>query len=217
MKIMLFLFPIEEYIKMLCEDRPEVLDLLNESINTRYREKGYNIVFLTFKNKPIYGVNIFPNDKIIESNITFEEHITPIEKDENGKDKYQYSSNDYIEKSIGNFEELIVCGFHVQDCVMRVANHFYNINHNTLVDEELTNFFGTLSRRFYFNPAKYNLANRLTYDEAEDMLMHRKPYFERSMEPYFHTDKFKSDFTVEECMNKLLEIKEQKRQNRVRR
>ena len=77
---------------------------------------------------------------VIESNITFEEHITPIGKDENGEDICRYTSNEYLKQLLGEFEELVVCGFHAQDCVMKVAEYFYNINNSTIVDEELTNF-----------------------------------------------------------------------------
>lgn len=218
MKKLLFLYPIEEYMQSLWKHRPEIYNLLNDTINERYRQKGYQIVFVTFKNKQVFGVNICDGDRVIESDITFEEHTTPVGKDENGKDIYKYSSNECLKSSLGEFEELTVCGFHAQDCVMKVAEYFYNINNSTIIDEELTNFFGTLSERSYFSKGKYNLANRLTYDKAEDMLMYGKEvmtkfahYKERFTKPYFHIEKFNSDFTLEECMSKLQRIEENKK------
>lgn len=210
MKKLLFLYPIEEYMESLWRNWPETYNLLNDTINSRYRSKGYQIVFLTFKGKPTFGLDVNERDKVIETDITFLEHITPIGKDNDGNDVYQYPSNDNIEKSLGDFEELVVCGFHVQDCVMKVAAHFYKKNKSTLVDEELTDFFRNLSKRFYFDKEKYNLANRLIYDKAEDMMMYGEEfmtslphYKERYCQPYFHTDGFKSDFTLEECISKL--------------
>lgn len=198
-----------------------MFDLINQIINERYRTKGYMVLFLTFKNKPTYGVRVYENDKIIESDITFEEHITPIGKDEDDKNSYQYTSNEYIHQLVGEFEELIVCGFHAQDCVMRVADYFYAINNRTIIDEELTDFLSVLSNRFYFNSERYNLANRLTYDKAEDMLMYNKPlvtkfkhYVDRYEKPYFHVKQFESDFTLEECMKRLVEIEETKKHSR---
>ncbi|NLL45158.1 MAG: hypothetical protein GX247_05810 [Mollicutes bacterium] len=99
-------------MQILWKHKPQVYSLLNETIDERYRKKGYQIVFLTFKNKPVFGVNVTNNDMVIESNITFEEHITPIGKDENGEDICRYTSNEYLKQLLGEFEELVVCGFH---------------------------------------------------------------------------------------------------------
>ncbi|MDD4298578.1 MAG: hypothetical protein PHS98_02995 [Bacilli bacterium] len=219
MRKLLFLFPIEEYMQLLWGYKPQIYDLLNETINERYRQKGYQIVFLTFKKKPTFGITVLNTDKVIEGDITFEEHTTPIGKDENGKDIYRYTSNEYLESLLGEFEELVVCGFHAQDCVMRVAEYFYSLNNATVIDEELTDFFGILSKRFYFNKGKYNLANKLIYDRAEDIVLYGKEILTRSVnynkmfaKPYFHAERFEADFTLEECMSKLQQIEEVKRQ-----
>ena len=218
MKKLLFLHPVEEYMEFLWRHNPETYDILNKAIDERYRQKGYQIIYVTFKNKPIFGVKIDNNDRIIETDITFEEHTTPIGKDEKDKNIYRYPSTKHLQKLLGNFDELVVCGFHAQDCVMRVAEYFYRLNKSTIVDEELTDFLRPLSKRFYFDVGRYNLANRLLYDKAEDMLMYGKEfminfshYKERYSKPYFHVDSFKSDFTLEECMTKLTEIEEKRR------
>lgn len=208
-------------MQILWKHKPQVYSLLNETIDERYRKKGYQIVFLTFKNKPVFGVNVTNNDMVIESNITFEEHITPIGKDENGEDICRYTSNEYLKQLLGEFEELVVCGFHAQDCVMKVAEYFYNINNSTIVDEELTNFFGNLSKRFYFKKEEYNLANKLTYDKAEDIFLHGKKlttnffdYIKRYAKPYFHVEKFKAAFSLEECFGILQQMEEERKKGK---
>ena len=218
MKKLLFLYPIEEYMEFIWRHNPEMYDILNKIIDNRYRKNGYQIVYVTFKNKTIFGVNIDINDRVIETDITFEEHTTPIGKDEKNKNIYKYSSAEHLQISLGHFDELVICGFHAQDCVMMIAEHFYKLNNSTIIDEELTDFLGPLSKRFYFNIGKYNLANRLLYDKAEDMLMYGKEfminflhYKERYTKPYFHVDGFKADFTLDECMTKLTEIEEKRK------
>ncbi|NLL45157.1 MAG: hypothetical protein GX247_05805 [Mollicutes bacterium] len=105
---------------------------------------------------------------------------------------------------------------------MKVAEYFYNINNSTIVDEELTNFFGNLSKRFYFKKEEYNLANKLTYDKAEDIFLHGKKlttnffdYIKRYAKPYFHVEKFKAAFFLEECFGILQQMEEEKKKVKV--
>jgi len=216
MKKMLFLYPIEEYMNSVFKDKLEMYDALNKTIDERYRKNGYQVVYTTFKGKSVFGVNVSENDEIIEADLTFEEHTTPIGKDENNRNIYKYNNNEYLQNLLGDFEELVVCGFHAQDCVMRTAEHFYDINKLTMIDEELTDFFEPLSKRFYFDKEKYNLANKIIYDKAEDIVENGRNTFtefsyykERYTKPYFHLEKFNSDFTLEECVSKLRQVEEE--------
>ena len=79
-KVFLYLYPIKEFTdrfvftdkktyEELGIDNP--LPLLNEAINKRYREKGYQVVFVLYPNKKVYGVEQKDEDKVIYTDIPF--------------------------------------------------------------------------------------------------------------------------------------------------
>ena len=70
-KVFLYLYPIEEYTKMFENDNS--LAVLNECIQKRYREKGYQVIFALYPDKNLYGIIPQPNDRIIYTDITFKE------------------------------------------------------------------------------------------------------------------------------------------------
>jgi hypothetical protein len=189
-KKLLFLYPIEEYMKVL--NNPDTIKKLNDTIDKRYRQKGYEVNYLVFEDKDVANLKIDNKDCILKTDITFKTHTTPIEED-----VYPYPSNKHIEKELGKVDELVVCGFHSQDCVKRVANHFYNLGVNTLVDLELTELFRVLSSRYYFDEEAYNLANVIEYAEAEIAFLYGED-FPREIfnmdkmynEPYFKKESF---------------------------
>lgn len=191
-KKLLFLYPIEEYMKIL--DRPNLIQTLNDTIDKRYRQKGYEIYYLVFADKNVYKLQVKDNDRVIKADITFKRHTTPI-----AKDVYQYPDNNNIEREVGKVDTLVVCGFHAQDCVKRVAEHFYNSGVNTLVDMELTELFGVFSSRYYFDEENYNLANIIEYAEAEIEFLYGNN-LPRGMfsldnlynEPYYKKNQFKA-------------------------
>lgn len=45
--------------------------VLNECIQKRYREKGYQIVYAIYPDKNIYGINPLQTDKIIYTDVSF--------------------------------------------------------------------------------------------------------------------------------------------------
>ena len=57
-KVFLYLYPIEEYTKVFENDNS--LAVLNECIQKRYREKGYQVIFALYPDKNLYGITPQP-------------------------------------------------------------------------------------------------------------------------------------------------------------
>lgn len=189
-------------------DRPDIMEKLNATIDKRYRKKGYEINYLVFKDRDVAGLEVVETDKIIKTDITFEEHTTPIKKD-----VYTYPDNKHVEKELGEVNELVVCGFHYNDCVKRVAAHFFNSGIDTLVDVELTELFRFLCSRFYFDEENYNLANMIEYGEAELTFLYgeSRSFFNMDKiygEPYYKRGCFIPTIKKDEIID-MMEEKEQ--------
>lgn len=83
-KVFLYLYPIEEFTKMFLfhddslydewnVERP--LPILNDTINQRYREKGYQIVYALYPDKDLYGLKKSAKDLIVYTDILFSEAV----------------------------------------------------------------------------------------------------------------------------------------------
>ena len=81
-KVFLYLYPILEYTKMFLFHNDETYDkwnikrplpILNECIEKRYRNKGYQVVYALYPDKNIFGIIPKKEDKIILTDITFDE------------------------------------------------------------------------------------------------------------------------------------------------
>ena len=159
-KVFLYLYPIREFTKVFLyhDDVKEPLLILNDTINKRYRDKGYQIVFALYPDKELYGVEKYPNDSIIYTDIPFSE-VSAI--DENGDKKKnfipKYPNELFLIKQLGYVEELIVGGYHAMDCVKKVAETAYVNGIDTLVDLDLTDlFFNLYKQKDYFNKDIYD-------------------------------------------------------------
>lgn len=166
-KVFLYLYPIEEFTKIFLFHNDQLYDemgiarplqILNDTINERYREKGYQIVYALYPDKVLYGVEKYPSDRIIYTDIPFSEASAI---DENGVKKKnfipKYPNEMFLIKQIGNVDELVVGGYHAMDCVKRVAEVALQSGINTLVDLDLTDlFFNLYKQRDYFNKETYN-------------------------------------------------------------
>ena len=162
MKKLLFLYPIEEFIKK--EHIDSALEKFNDTIANRYRNKGYEINFLMFPDKKVYGVEIRKKDKIIQTDKSYSEIM-------NSEYKEIYPSNDKILKELEPIGELVVTGFHSFDCVKKVAKYFDDSKIDTLVDLDLTEKFIQNSNRRGFNQEKYNLEDMIQYIIALNILI----------------------------------------------
>ena len=149
-KIFLYLYPIqeynrsfefsEEYLQQMGRENP--YKVLNECIQKRYREKGYQIVYTIYLDKNIYGIKPLPTDKIIYTDVTFEQ-ASGYNKDGSEKqdEDIKYPSERYLIEQLGDFDEIVVGGFHFGDCVKRVAEYCYQCGISTIVDLDLTDLF----------------------------------------------------------------------------
>lgn len=170
-KVFLYLFPIEEYTKMFLFSTDEACDtfgiekplpILNECITKRYRNKGYQVVFVLYPDKEMFGITPKEGDKIIYTDITFEDNNA---YDKNGKEKLnfkpKYLNVPILLSKLGKIDELILGGYHFTDCVKRVGEGALNLGIDTTIDLDLTDlFFSLYKMKEYFvidsyNPEKY--------------------------------------------------------------
>jgi len=162
MKQFIFLYPIPEFINFEIENhrhdevfKQRYKDNLNKCIDLRYRQKKFNINYAVFNNHQISDfIEIQPSDRIIEVGMDFKTHTTKL----NGE--YQYPSQDYILDQLGGINAIRIAGFHMWDCVERLAKRAYERGLTALVDEDLTEFFAgrldeiDLDKFPTFNPRK---------------------------------------------------------------
>lgn len=162
-KVFLYLYPIENFSKpfLIGKDIPEIektLQSLNETINKRYREKGYKIAFALFPDKPMYGILKHPEDTVIYADTPFSE-FSGI--DENGKEKKdftpKYPNELLLINQLGNVEQLVIGGYHITSCVKRVGEVSLQKGIDTLVDSDLTDlFFSLYNQEEYFKKDLYD-------------------------------------------------------------
>ena len=163
MKIFLYLFPIKEFTEMFLLDDyshvNKILAVLNSTINKRYRKKGYQIVFALYPDKELYGVEKDENDKVIYTDITFEE-ASGYDENRNLKENFtpKLPSEEYILEQLGIIDTLVVGGYHAMSCVRRVAEVALNKGIDTLVDLDLTDlFFNVYENKELFDEESYDI------------------------------------------------------------
>ena len=192
-KVFLYLYPIEEFTKMFLFHDDSLYDewgierplpILNNTINKRYREKGYQVVYALYPDKELYGLKKKDEDMIIHTDILFSEASA---YDENGNEKTnfvpKYPNEKLLLQQLGSIDELVVGGYHVMDCVKRVAEVALDFGIDTLVDLDMTDlFFNVYKQKDYFNidnysPARFktNMINRFgdSRTELEERLFDR--------------------------------------------
>ncbi|MFH1503198.1 MAG: hypothetical protein ABIE36_00890 [Candidatus Diapherotrites archaeon] len=180
MKTFVFLYPIPEIINFEIQNhgwaeengvdafRQRYKSTLNKCIDFRYRQKGFDINYALFNGHEISDViEIQQSDKIIEVGLDFETHI---KKQPNGE--YLYPNQDYILNQLNNGRIIRIAGFHMWDCVEKLAKKAYEIGLDTLVDEDLTEFFPGRLRDSNFRVDKYPTYNPRKYgDSGYEMFM----------------------------------------------
>lgn len=167
MKQFVFLYPIPEIINFEIENhgwsekggvdsfRQKYKKLLNASIDARYRQKDFGINYAVFDGSPISDViDIQQSDRIIEVGLDFKTHTT---KQSNGE--YPYPNQDHILNQLNRTKIIRIAGFHMWDCVERLAKKAYERGLDTLVDEDLTDFFSGRLRDPDFKIDKYSTYN----------------------------------------------------------
>ena len=99
-------------------------------------------LFMLFILIKIYGIKPLPTDKIIYTDVTFEQ-ASCYNKDGSEKqdEDIKYPSERYLIEQLGDFDEIVVGGFHFGDCVKIVAEYCYQCGISTIVDLDLTDLF----------------------------------------------------------------------------
>ena len=161
MKEFLFMYPVSDYInweirngswlsKTKIPYRRFYKEMINKTINQRYRENGFGINFAIFNNGSISNIiDLQKSDKVVEVGLDFETHCS----------KKIYPKSNFIMESLGltpqNTEHLRIAGFHMWDCVEKIAKKAYEQGFDTLVDEDLTEFFSGRLRDQNFRTNRY--------------------------------------------------------------
>jgi hypothetical protein len=128
---------------------------LNRCINVRYRQKDFGINYAVFDGSPISDViELQQSDKVIAVGLDFKAHTT---KQSNGK--YRYPNPDRILNQLNGTKVIRIAGFHMWDCVERLAKRAYERGLDTLVDEDLTEFFTARLKDPDFKIDKYPTYN----------------------------------------------------------
>lgn len=176
MKNFLVLYPIKEYIDAVCERRQvfnpdyetEWCKDLKECIQLRYESKGFDVNYALFDDTPLHPA-FNPQNNLIRVGMTFEEHTNP-------KDgKYKYPDEKKVIQPLLNSGELVIAGFHLGDCVDRVAKVAHDEGINTLVDEELTELFGYIKELPSFHKERFpSVMPNERWEDIERIIQHRK-------------------------------------------
>ena len=94
-KVFLYLYPIKEYISACLHSEDNLYDgqnikntllILNDCIQKRYRDKGYQVVFVLYPDKGLFGIIPDKTDKIIYTDIWFSENSAIDEHGNENKD-----------------------------------------------------------------------------------------------------------------------------------
>jgi len=149
MKQFVFLYPIPELINFEIENnrlareggvdafRQKYKSNLNKCIDARYRQNGFGINYVVFNQSPVSDIVMLQqSDNVIEVELDFKTHTTKQPNEE-----FLYPNQDYILNQLNKTKIIRIAGFHMWDCVEKLAKRAYEIGLDTLVDEDLTEFF----------------------------------------------------------------------------
>ncbi len=190
-KVFLYLYPIEEYTKMFLFTDDKLYDdwnikrplpVLNECIQKRYRDKGYQVVFALYPDKEIFGIIPKKEDRVIYTDILFSEN-SAVDVNGNTKKDFipKYPNEQLLIKQLGDIDKLVIGGYHL-DCIKKVGKAAINTGIETLVDLDLTDlFFSSYRQENYFKIEEYN---PLFYKQY--VLNNNQKYGEEFAEKYFN-------------------------------
>lgn len=167
MKQFVFLYPIPEIIDFEIKNhgwsekggidafRQRYGFMLNRCIDIRYRQNGFGINYTVFNGSPVSDViALRPSDRIIKVGLNFKTHTT-----EQSNGEYPYPDQDYILNQLNGVNIIRIAGFHMWGCVERLAKKAYERGFDTLVDEDLTEFFSYKLKDVNFKVGKYPTYN----------------------------------------------------------
>ncbi|MEX0621554.1 MAG: hypothetical protein WD187_00970 [Candidatus Woykebacteria bacterium] len=148
MKVYLFLYPIREYVETSLEgrylkERGRDPRRLNKIIDYRYRRGGFQVTWLFFSahtgsktpdlTRTSELIEVAPSDLVIGYGVSFAEHC----------EFRLYPRLKFVFDQLPTpIDELVLGGFHQQDCVDKVARYaHWRRKIQAWVDEDTTDFF----------------------------------------------------------------------------
>lgn len=157
--------------------RKKYLTALNRAIDERYRKKGFDIFFALLDSSPISEIiRLDSSDRIIEVGMDAKTHKT-----KRADGTYPYPDNNYIIDQLGDISILSVGGFHLWDCVEKLAIAAHERGLRTLIDDDLTNYFTLRLADPNFNTDRFPSIDKKDMEEFEflSFMEHRKgkPWF----------------------------------------
>ena len=165
MKAFVFLYPVQEYFdRDMWALEESDKERLNRCIDLRYRQKNCDIIYYNFNGHSISNIiEVRPTDKIRYVGLTFEEHTTP-----DTKGNFLYPDLEYMISQLSDTQTLVIGGFHLFDCVDKLAQKAFESGLHILVDEELTDYFLGYSGNDDFKVGIYpGYDHRINIDDAE--------------------------------------------------
>ena len=161
-KEFMFLYPIPEIINFEIKNhgwhekggeeafRKKYKKVLNSCINKRYRQKGFGINWVIFDDCFVSDViDLRSIDQTIKVGLDFKIHTA----------EKVYLDKDYILSQLNGVRVIRIAGFHMWDCVEKMAKRAHEIGLDTLVDEDLTEFFSWRINDQNFKIDKYPTYN----------------------------------------------------------
>ncbi len=118
--------------------RPFYFDALDRAIDLRYRKKGFSVAYAVFddRNIPSDFIAYRTGDSVFTVGLDFAVHVT-----ERADGTYPYADVEHILDQVRGVSTLRLAGFHLSDCVDKVAAAAHRRGLDVLVDEDLTELF----------------------------------------------------------------------------
>lgn len=215
-KTFLYLYPIEEYQSAIFRKEDfykedlgvnPPIPVLEECIQKRYRDKGYEIVYATYPDREVVGLKVRPEDRVILTDVMFDE-ASGYRKDGTMKsiEEVKLPNSKILLNQIGDMDEIVISGFHSESCVEDVAEYAYKLGVDTLVDLELTERFEYLYRQPEFKIESYNPADLREKSiarsilDGEDMDRVNKALHSYSPIYHFYDDSYEPTITAKEIV-----------------
>jgi len=161
-KEFIFLYPIPQIINFEIKNhgwhekggieafRKKYSNALNKCVDQRYRQKGFKINWAIFDDCFVSdAVSIHATDQIIKVGLDFKIHTA----------EKAYPDQDYILSQLNGAQVVRIVGFHMWDCVEKLARRAHEIGLDVLVDEDLTEFFSWRINDPNFKTGKYPTHN----------------------------------------------------------
>tara|TARA_Y100000034_G_scaffold120788_1_gene164152 strand:- start:129 stop:704 length:576 start_codon:yes stop_codon:yes gene_type:complete len=109
---------------------------LNKCIGLRYRAKGFSINFAILDDCAVSDLILLrDSDHVLRVGMDSVTHRTEVDG------RFLYPDSDYVLDQLGDVNRLVVGGFHAYDCCDKLAERAHFRSMDSLIDEELTQFF----------------------------------------------------------------------------